>query len=76
MENPLNQEKNEKSLKEFKKILEEKKICYEKIPCFGKNSFTQVLFLTLLGDWISFYLAILNKVDPAPVKKIQRIKKK
>ena len=29
-----------------------------------------------LGDWVSFYLAVLNKVDPTPVERITLLKKK
>jgi glucose/mannose-6-phosphate isomerase len=32
--------------------------------------------LTYLGDWVSYYLAILNEVDPAPVEVIDYLKKK
>ena len=68
------QEKSKKSLREFEKLLDKKCICWEKIPQFGENTFTQILSLVLLGDWVSFYLAILNQVDPTPVKEIEKIK--
>lgn len=32
--------------------------------------------LAYLGDWVSYYLAILNKVDPTPVKVIEHLKQK
>ncbi|MDX2129589.1 MAG: bifunctional phosphoglucose/phosphomannose isomerase [Chloroherpetonaceae bacterium] len=31
--------------------------------------------LIILGDWVSYYLAILNKVDPSPVTAIDYLKK-
>ncbi|MCB2203783.1 bifunctional phosphoglucose/phosphomannose isomerase [bacterium] len=34
----------------------------------------RVLGLICLGDWVSFYLAIQNGVDPYPIEKINRLK--
>lgn len=31
--------------------------------------------LIFLGDWVSYYLSILNEVDPTPVEAISRLKK-
>jgi glucose/mannose-6-phosphate isomerase len=36
----------------------------------------RILDLVYLGDWVSFYLAILNKVDPTPIEKINILKSK
>lgn len=41
----------------------------------GKSKLAQILSLACLGDWISYYLAILRKVDPTPVPSIARFKK-
>ena len=41
----------------------------------GKSKLAQILSLAFLGDWISYYLAILRKVDPTPVPSIARFKK-
>jgi hypothetical protein len=30
----------------------------------------------VLGDWVSYYLAIMRKVDPAPVRLISELKEK
>jgi glucose/mannose-6-phosphate isomerase len=32
--------------------------------------------LIYLGDWVSYYLAILNEIDPTPVKAIDYLKKR
>ncbi len=42
----------------------------------GKSILTRNLSLLYLGDWVSFYLSILNKVDPTPVERITLLKKK
>ena len=58
----------------LQKLLDKEKIQWEKIPTFGNNLFMQVLSLTLVGDWLSFYLAMLNQINPTPVEKIQWLK--
>jgi len=40
----------------------------------GNSLLTRMFSLIFLGDWISYYLAILNKVDPTPVKVIDYLK--
>ncbi len=40
----------------------------------GKTLLARIFSQIYLGDWVSFYLAILNKVDPTPVKPIEYLK--
>lgn len=40
----------------------------------GKSLLTRMFSLIYLGDWVSLYLAILNGVDPTPVKVIDYLK--
>lgn len=40
----------------------------------GKSLLARTFSLLYLADWVSFYLAILNGVDPSPVKKIDYLK--
>ena len=40
----------------------------------GTSLLARMFSLIYLGDWVSFYLAILNKVDPTPVKVIDYLK--
>lgn len=42
----------------------------------GKSLMTRMFSLIYIGDFVSFYLAILNKVDPMPVGPISYLKKK
>lgn len=60
----------------LKDVLDEKKIGYEIIESTGKDIFSQKLSLLLLGDWVSFYLAMLNNIDPTPVETIEKVKNK
>jgi len=40
----------------------------------GRSPLARMFSLIYLGDWVSFYLAILNGVDPTPVKVIDYLK--
>lgn len=42
----------------------------------GKTKLERILDLVYLGDWVSFFLAVLNKVDPTPIEKINILKTK
>lgn len=75
LESNLYEEKIKKALSIFKKILVEEKINFETINYAGKNRLEEIMTSIILGDWLSFYLAILNKVNPTPVKNIDLIKK-
>ncbi len=40
----------------------------------GKTHLAQLFFLLHLGDWVSYYLALLNNEEPTPVKVIDYLK--
>lgn len=40
----------------------------------GRGPLTEMLSLVHLGDWVSYYLALLNGVDPTPIPAIERLK--
>jgi len=42
----------------------------------GTSKLERIFDLVYLGDWISIYLAVLNKTDPAPIEKINILKNK
>ncbi len=42
----------------------------------GKSPMARMFSLIYVGDFVSFYLAILNKVDPTPIEPISYLKKK
>ncbi len=42
----------------------------------GTSLLARMFSLIYLGDWVSYYLAILNKVDPTPVAVIDMLKKR
>lgn len=40
----------------------------------GESELERMFSLIYLGDYLSYYLALLNQIDPAPVKVIDRLK--
>jgi len=49
-------------------------IAHEFVEARGESTLAQVLSLVLLGDYSSFYLAMLNRVDPTSVDAIDFVK--
>ncbi|MGC8976228.1 MAG: bifunctional phosphoglucose/phosphomannose isomerase [Candidatus Ratteibacteria bacterium] len=47
-----------------------------KVELKGDKIIEKLLYLIILGDWTSFYLAILNKVDPTEIKEIDILKER
>jgi glucose/mannose-6-phosphate isomerase len=47
---------------------------WEVVNAPGRSPLAQVMSLVLLGDYLSFYLAILNRTDPTPVDSIDFVK--
>ena len=50
-------------------------VAHELVDATGKSPLAHVLSLVLLGDYVSFYLAMLNEIDPTPVDSIDFLKK-
>jgi glucose/mannose-6-phosphate isomerase len=46
------------------------------INSWGREPLERIFSLIYIGDFISYYLALLNKVDPTPVKIIDYLKKR
>jgi glucose/mannose-6-phosphate isomerase len=42
----------------------------------GRTLLARIFSHIYLGDWTSFYLAILNGIDPTPVKSIDFLKRR
>jgi glucose/mannose-6-phosphate isomerase len=49
---------------------------FEEVWSEGASLLARIFSLIHLGDWSSYYLAMLNRVDPMPVKKIDFLKSK
>ncbi|OGC77721.1 MAG: bifunctional phosphoglucose/phosphomannose isomerase [candidate division Zixibacteria bacterium RBG_16_40_9] len=57
-----------------KGIIKKQKIEVIEIESQGKSLLSRMFYLIQLGDWTSFYLAMLNGVDPTPIKVIDYLK--
>lgn len=41
----------------------------------GRSFFERIFYLIYLGDWVSYWVALLHGVDPSPVDKIDELKR-
>ena len=57
-------------------LLKQAGVAYEFTDGEGKSPLSQMMSLVMMGDFASYYLAILYKVDPSPVKVINYLKDK
>jgi glucose/mannose-6-phosphate isomerase len=48
----------------------------ERVTSKGSGRFARLFSLVYLGDYVSFYLAMLNGVDPTPIERIDYLKRK
>jgi glucose/mannose-6-phosphate isomerase len=55
-------------------LLKQSGVAYEFVDGEGKSALAQMMSLVMIGDFASYYLAILYKVDPSPVKVISYLK--
>lgn len=60
----------------YASTLARKAIPYEIVRTAGSpNPVSELSEIILFGDFVSFYLAMLNRVDPTPVEPIEQLKK-
>ncbi|MFA5063978.1 MAG: bifunctional phosphoglucose/phosphomannose isomerase [Dehalococcoidia bacterium] len=57
-------------------LLDQRGIPHQYVDSHGGNDLKHVMSLVLLGDWVSYYLAMLNGIDPSPVPEIDLLKKR
>lgn len=74
--------KNKKDDKEIlkvmditEKLLTSRGFLLEEVEMRGNNFFSKIFSTTLLCDWVSYYLALGNGIDPAPVSLVDEFKK-
>lgn len=59
-----------------KELIEDQAASISILKSRGKSRLTRMFSLVQLADWTSYYLAILNEVDPTPIAKIDLLKSK
>ncbi|MEW6143203.1 MAG: bifunctional phosphoglucose/phosphomannose isomerase [Chloroflexota bacterium] len=57
-------------------ILRRAGVKHEMVESQGDDRLSQMMSLIYLGDWVSYYLAMLNGVDPSLVDRIAYLKKR
>ncbi len=57
-------------------ILTDAGVAHEVVEAKGKSPLSQMMSMVLLGDYVSYYLAVLNEVDPSPVAVIDYLKER
>jgi glucose/mannose-6-phosphate isomerase len=55
-------------------IIEDQQVEVIEVKSWGENLLSRMFSLIQLGDFVSFYLAVLNEEDPSPVKVIDYLK--
>ena len=55
-------------------LLEQAKVDYQFVDCDGTSPLSQMMSVVLFGDYVSYYLAMLYKIDPTLVKAIDYLK--
>ena len=58
-----------------KNIIRDQGVEVIEVKSQGRYLLSRIFSLIYIGDWASFYLAILNKVDPTPVDQVTYLKK-
>jgi glucose/mannose-6-phosphate isomerase len=56
------------------KILARAGVKYEIIDASGDSRLSQMMSLILMGDYVSYYLALLYQIDPYPIKAVEYLK--
>lgn len=59
-----------------RELLSQNAIPHETVAARGENALAQVLSAIHFGDYVSYYLAIINRVDPTPVDNIVFLKER
>jgi glucose/mannose-6-phosphate isomerase len=64
-----------KKIRALRRYLAKEKVPTMEISAAGKSFPARVFSLMVLGDWVSYELALLNKVNPLKIPVIEAIKK-
>jgi glucose/mannose-6-phosphate isomerase len=64
-----------KRIKITSKIIKDEAKGLDLLHSQGESLLARLFSLIYLGDWVSYYLAILNRIAPTPVKAIDYLKK-
>lgn len=60
----------------LKEVLKRRGLSYVEAWAHGGTEIEELLSMVCLGDWVSVYMALMNRVDPTPVRPIEELKKR
>ena len=72
----LDHPRNRVRIQVTQEILEQRGVAYQVVEARGASPLAQVLSIIHFGDYVSYYLALLNGTDPSPVDTISYLKKR
>lgn len=75
VESDLYLPRNKKRFMITKKVLSQLKLDYRELKLTGNNQINQVFETIQFGSFVSFYLAMLNHLDPSPIPWVDFFKK-
>ena len=64
-----------KRFKLIKKLIKDKGVNVTEMSVIGDDLLHQILSAIYVGDWTSYFLALMYKIDPSPVDIIENLKK-
>jgi len=67
--------KNQERIEITKRVLSKNKVGYVSCRLAGKTKLEQSFEMLSFGSYVSFYLAMLNNINPAPVPWVDYFKK-
>jgi len=67
--------RNQLRYKATARLMTRAQIKHQMVEAMGASPLVQMMSLILFGDYVSFYLAVLNGVDPTPIDSIDFVKK-
>ncbi len=76
LENNYDLPENRARIEIMQGLLREEGVPVETVTANGVTEFAQVIAHIYFGDYVSYYLAILNQLDPTPVEMIESFKKR
>lgn len=74
LRNEQDSEENVARMRLMEALFDKRAIPYAEVRAEGKTELAQIFSQIYFGDYLSFYLALLNRVDPTPVVLIEQFK--
>lgn len=75
LQSPLDHPKNTKRMQIVEMLLQDS-LRFIHVPLQGNDQLEQTFYGLLLGYWVSYYVALANKIDPTPVEMVEKFKAK